>query len=272
MKHTHSALLLVCLASFLLTGCGSGKAGSSENPYVCTKQTANAGNYVTYDYDTSGNCTKESRYSASGNLTGWTETTYNEDNQPTEILTYGETGDIQTRVQNKYKNGNVISTVSLDGSNGKDYEETFSYDKNGHLTKRVHTEHHGSASNNYWCEITMDDQGRQTKSVQRSGTEDHPAADTITVESLYNEAGHLVKSSTYTNDALDSWDEMDYDADGQLVNTSTYDAQGNLQVKYTNTYDKHGNLTQTDILTADKNEPLVTYDYLTLKQYLKNAA
>ena len=46
MKHTHSALLLVCLAAFLLTGCGSGKAGSSENPYVCTKQTARAGNSV----------------------------------------------------------------------------------------------------------------------------------------------------------------------------------------------------------------------------------
>lgn len=45
MKHTHSALLLVCLAVFLLTGCGSGKAGSSENPYVCTKQTASAGNW-----------------------------------------------------------------------------------------------------------------------------------------------------------------------------------------------------------------------------------
>lgn len=61
MKHTHSALLLVCLAAFLLTGCGSGKAGSSENPYLCTKQTASAGNYVTYDYDANGNCTKESR-------------------------------------------------------------------------------------------------------------------------------------------------------------------------------------------------------------------
>ena len=82
----------------------------------------------------------------------------------------------------------------------------------------------------------------------------------------------LHKFSPLANDVLDSWDEMDYDADGRLVNTSTYDAQGNLQVKYTNTYDKHGNLTQTDILTADKNEPLVTYDYLTLKQYLKNAA
>ena len=70
MKRTHSALLLVCLAAFLLTGCDSGKAGSSENPYVCTKQTANTGNYVTYDYDANGNCTKESRYSASGNLTG----------------------------------------------------------------------------------------------------------------------------------------------------------------------------------------------------------
>ena len=159
MKHTHSALLLVCLAAFLLTGCGSGKAGSSENPYVCTKQTASAGNYVTYDYDANGNCTKESRYSASGNLTGWTESTYSEDNQPTEILTYNESGDVQTRVQNKYKNGNLAVTVSLDGSNGKDYEEAFSYDKNGHLTKRVHTENHGSASNNYWCEITTDDQG-----------------------------------------------------------------------------------------------------------------
>ena len=156
MKHTHSALLLVCLAVFLLTGCGSDKAGSSENPYVCTKQTASAGNYVTYDYDANGNCTKESRYSASGNLTGWTETTYSEDNQPTEILTYNESGDVQTRVQNKYKNGNLAVTVSLDGSNGKDYEEAFSYDKNGHLTKRVHTENHGSASNNYWCEITTD--------------------------------------------------------------------------------------------------------------------
>lgn len=73
---------------------------------------------------------------ASGNLTGWTETTYSEDNQPTEILTYNESGDVQTRVQNKYKNDNLAVTVSLDGSNGKDYEEAFSYDKNGHLTKR----------------------------------------------------------------------------------------------------------------------------------------
>lgn len=267
MKHTHSALLLVCLASFLLTGCGSGKAGSSENPYVCTKQTAKAGNYVTYDYDANGNCTKESRYSASGNLTGWTETTYNDDNQPTEVTTYSETGDIQTRVSNQYKNGNLVATVSVDGNKNKNYEESYTYDKNGHLTKQEHTEEHGSVDNSYWVEITTDDQGRQTKSVQHNHAD--TAEDTITIESLYNEAGNLVKSSTYTNDALDSWDEMDYDADGNLLNTCTYDAQGKLQMKYTNTYDKHGNLTETDILTADKNEPLVTYDYLTLKQYLK---
>ncbi len=269
MKHTHSALLLVCLAAFLLTGCGSGKAGSSENPYVCTKQTANAGNYVTYDYDASGNCTKESRYSASGNLTGWTETTYSEDNQPTEVITYNEAGEIQSRVSNQYKNGNLIATVSLDGSKkNKNYEEAYTYDAKGHLTKQVHTEEHGSVNNSYWVDITTDDQGRQTKSVQHNDTD--AAQDTITIESLYNEAGNLVKSSTYTNDTLDSWDEMDYDADGNLLNTCTYDAQGKLQMKYTNSYDKHGNITETDILTPDKSEPLVTYEYLTLRQYLKS--
>lgn len=268
MKRMLCAALCGVLTLGLLSGCGGDVSGSGENTtvgyeppkYVCTKQTSADGSYITYDYDRDGRQTKAANYSAKGNLLSWTEYIYNEDGWKSAETAYDADGKIQTHSEIEYDGGNMTSWTCYDGDDKQQYQETYEYDENGFMVKETHTEDTMS----YSFDIEVDENGNETK---RTMTDDSEGSALVT-EMNYNSAGLLIKSTELEGGKAQNWTEYDYDANGNLIRQTLYNASAQVDTIWEYTYNKDDNLISVTINGTGSAEVLYTYDYMTLQEYL----
>lgn len=262
MKHIFSAALSGILVVALLSGCSS-NGTDTQSEEVCIKQTSSDGSYITYDYDTEGNQTKATNYSATGTLFGWTAYTYNENGLKTEEITYDSDGAAQSHSEIEYDGDNMTRWTCYDAEDAQQYQQTFTYDEDGFLTKETYADD----TTSYWYDIENDKNGNETKRTMMDDS-DHPE---MVIVSDYNSDNLLIKTTTYEDAAMETlqgWSENDYDVDGNLIRQTAYNAAAQINSIWEYSYNTKGNLIGTTFSGTGSADVLNTYDYMPLSELL----
>lgn len=231
MKKLTMLVALMVALCMVFTGCG-GKDGQQSDPkdnvenvqkpeapvyesrevWLCVRATeVNSGGNTSvkeYTYDAYGNQIREVN-SATG---GYTENTYDAWGHPIKTVIFSANGEAE-----------VTSDMT--------------YDADGRLLHEVTVNSSGELMSE--CDYTYDSEGYLLEEVQKLHYYDSVYRNVYT----YNEAHTQYVITSYENDALWGSTEETYDADGNLLSSRTYRADGSFYNGVDCAYDQKGRLT-----------------------------
>ena len=188
--------------------------------------------------------TRYTTYDASDKKTGWTEYSYDDDHNMTEMVEYDESGKVISKTLNRYDGlGRREGSASYDENNKLSYETSFRYDADG---KQVFYEF-----------VYYRDDGTKRRS---------------TTETTYNDSDHsyVEKHYEYTESNvrnLSDVREVKLDDDDQIISAITYDSDSKRSRISHEKYerDDHGNLIKYSSFDDKNNHEEYyseyTYDY-----------
>ena len=170
-------------------------------------------------------------YTADGEELGQVEWLYNEDGTMIQWCDYDYEYGQLSLIEGEYDiAGNLIKETSYfqNGNSSDDlifeYEETFTYDEQGHMTEENYDDGHYPTTTKY----------------------------------EYDANGFQIKASTYYQNQLEMYSTYENDANGNCIRADYYEADGTLTGYMTYERDTNGTIISTSNYDADGNLESVT--------------
>lgn len=160
-----------------------------------------------YEYDEYGN-----RIRDTNNTSGsYTEYTYDADGNQIRSQYFRADGTPGSTTDKTYDDaGRILSSIAADASGELSSEYFYSYDETGHLVEETRTQHYNGTQYRYVFS--------------------------------YNSDYTYGKIDTYENDVWIGYTEESYDADGNLLRSDSYDAEGGWKSGMECAYDQEGRI------------------------------
>lgn len=213
---------------------------------------------IIYEYDEKGQLVKQAEFGINDDPTGYKSFEYDESGRKTLMTSFvAETGkDYSEEYRTSYEydsDGNITKAVST--IDGKTVSVTAYEYKNGLLIDEKNYEGESFVASEYKYEYDAD--GHKTRCVRIDNME----GDTTENRYTYTSSGLLLADLSYGDDGrVISRTEHSYDANGNAVKLSVYNAKGGLISSTSNeyTYDNYGNIKRCAVTHSDGSKGTTT--------------
>lgn len=213
---------------------------------------------IIYEYDEKGQLVKQAEFGINDDPTGYKSFEYDKSGRKTLMTSFAaETGkDYSEEYRTSYEydsDGNIAKAVST--IDGKTVSVTAYEYKNGLLIDEKNYEGESFVASEYKYEYDAD--GHKTRCVRIDNME----GDTTENRYTYTSSGLLLADLSYGDDGkVISRTEHSYDANGNAVKLSVYNAKGGLISSTSNeyTYDNYGNIKRCAVTHSDGSKGTTT--------------
>ena len=176
------------------------------------------------EYDGNDNETKSISYDASGKVVYGYGYEYDEDGKKTKRLSYDENGEIKSYTTYEYdEKGNLIKEENFDAAGALQEYYVYECDEDGYILKETRYDANGvKRSCTEYFENTTNENKYFGSKQRRS--ESYDSDGSLSGITEYNRNGDIVKSEQYISGKLYGIEEREYDESGNLIKSSSYDA------------------------------------------------
>ena len=209
-------------------------------------------------------------YPIDGGVYGWHEYEYDSTGNLTKDISYNDEGDIGEWSEYEYDNaGKLMKEIRRSGADGKIYWYEYEYDSAGNQTKQTNSkgvvcwekEYDSAGNETKWIEYRYDGSvwkrteyeydsaGNMIKDIAHEPHNDFE----YMYEYEYDDAGNQTKEFYYTNGNIDYWVEYEYDDKGRQTGGTMYYASGSIWY-IENEYDSRGKKTKIKITSSNDTE------------------
>lgn len=180
------------------------------------------------EYDGNGNETKSISYDASGKVVYGYGYEYDEDGKKTKRLSYDENGEVKSYTACEYdEKGNLIKEARYDAAGTLQEYNVYECDENGYILKDTRYDANGVKRS---CTEYFENTTHESKYISgnQRRTENYGSDGSLSGITEYNRNGDIVKSEQYISGKLYGIEEREYDESGNLIKSSSYDADRKL--------------------------------------------
>lgn len=177
--------------------------------------------YVT-EYDGNGNTIRSTNYDENGKPSWSYGYEYDEDGKKIKETSYKEDGSISMIYRYEYdEKGNLTKEARYDETETLRAYEVYEYDENGYVLKN--TRYSASGVKTGYTEY-FENTTYANKYAEERRSESYDSDGNLSSVYEYNKNGKTTKSENYRNGKLWSAEENEYDESGNLIKSSSYDA------------------------------------------------
>jgi antitoxin component YwqK of YwqJK toxin-antitoxin module len=177
--------------------------------------------YVT-EFDGNGNTIRSTNYDENGKPSWSYGYEYDEDGKKIKETSYKEDGSISMIYRYEYdEKGNITKEARYDETETLRAYEVYEYDENGYVLKM--TQYSAGGVKTGYTEY-FENTTYANKYAGRRRTESYFSDGSLSYIYEYNKNGETTKSEDYRNGKLWSAEEYEYDESGNLIKSSSYDA------------------------------------------------
>lgn len=177
--------------------------------------------YVT-EFDGNGNTIRSTNYDENGKPSWSYGYEYDEDGKKIKETSYKEDGSISMIYRYEYdEKGNLTKEARYDETETLRAYEVYEYDENGYVLKM--TQYSAGGVKTGYTEY-FENTTYANKYAGRRRTESYFSDGSLSYIYEYNKNGETTKSENYRNGKLWSAEENEYDESGNLIKSSSYDA------------------------------------------------
>lgn len=177
--------------------------------------------YVT-EFDGNGNTIRSTNYDENGKPSWSYGYEYDEDGKKIKETSYKEDGSISMIYRYEYdEKGNLTKEARYDETETLRAYEVYEYDENGYVLKM--TQYNAGGVKTGYTEY-FENTTYANKYAGRRRTESYFSDGSLSYIYEYNKNGETTKSEDYRNGKLWSAEEYEYDESGNLIKSSSYDA------------------------------------------------
>lgn len=177
--------------------------------------------YVT-EFDGNGNTIRSTNYDENGKPSWSYGYEYDEDGKKIKETSYKEDGSISMIYRYEYdEKGNITKEARYDETETLRAYEVYEYDENGYVLKM--TQYSAGGVKTGYTEY-FENTTYANKYAGRRRTESYFSDGSLSYIYEYNKNGETTKSEDYRNGKLWSAEENEYDENGNLIKSSSYDA------------------------------------------------
>lgn len=177
--------------------------------------------YVT-EFDGNGNTIRSTNYDENGKPSWSYGYEYDEDGKKIKETSYKEDGSISMIYRYEYdEKGNLTKEARCDETETLRAYDVYEYDENGYVLKM--TQYSAGGVKTGYTEY-FENTTYANKYAGRRRTESYFSDGSLSYIYEYNKNGETTKSENYRNGKLWSAEENEYDESGNLIKSSSYDA------------------------------------------------
>lgn len=176
------------------------------------------------EYDKNGNETKSISYDASGKVVYGYGYEYDEDGKKTKRLSYDENGEVESYTACEYdEKGNLTKEARYDAAGTLQEYNVYECDENGYILKDTRYDANGVKRS---CTEYFENTTHESKYISgnQRRTENYGSDGSLSGITEYNRNGDVVKDELYMSGKLYGIEEREYDESGNLIKSSSYDA------------------------------------------------
>ncbi|OCL25298.1 hypothetical protein U472_13150 [Orenia metallireducens] len=144
-----------------------------------------------------------------------------------------------------YSNGQLKYEYSEDGYSKKTKE--IYYDKSGEKTKELNSNLMGDSVTSFKCEYDKD--GNKIKEIQTRKYKGNGITIITTIN--YNKFGKITKQISKDENEITDWYESKYDKNGNVIESTSKDKCGNIEIMRKYKYNRHGK--EIEMTRFDRN-------------------
>ena len=173
-------------------------------------------------YDENWKMIKRESFDKNGKLIQLSE--YDTNGNVAKVISYDENGGIKSHTVYEYdKKGTLIKESSYDGNGTVEDYTVYENDENGYILKYTRYDANGVKKH---CTEYFENTTNENKyfSGKERRSESYSSDGSLSGITEYNRNGDIVKSEQYISGKLYAIKEMEYDERGNLIKSSSYDA------------------------------------------------
>ena len=173
-------------------------------------------------YDENWKMIKRESFDKNGKLIQLSE--YDKNGNVTKFISYDENGGIKSHTVYEYdKKGTLIKESSYDAAGALQVYYVYECDENGYILKETWYDANGVKNH---CTEYFENTTHESKYISgnQRRTESYDSDGNLSSVTEYNRNGDIVKSERYLSGKLYGIEEMEYDESGNLIKSSSYDA------------------------------------------------
>lgn len=174
------------------------------------------------EFDGNGNTIRSTNYDGNGKHSWSYGYEYDEDGKKIKETSYKEDGSISMIYRYEYdEKGNLTKEARYDETETLRAYEVYEYDENGYVLKN--TRYSASGVKTGYTEY-FENTTYANKYAEERRSESYDSDGNLSSVYEYNKNGETTKSENYRNGKLWSAEENEYDESGNLIKSSSYDA------------------------------------------------